>query len=429
MIQNTGDRFAAYLARRQAADKGFALGTVPEARELVHACDIVMTKSDGLNFEILCILDRESRPSRSFGLSGGDLQRIGKACLKHSGSVSGTKMPVIIHILEIGNFPADDEQKRRLSALKRPSVFSKTVPVGFALDTSSGAVWSTGPLGGWMHGRHYLQKLLRSPRREPGPAPVFGGASAGSVPSAGATSFSGRAEPAPPAALRTRAMPWLTLSLLAVMGVIFWMEVRSSGSWSPNVGTLLAMGADSKRLVMKHGEIWRMVTCAFLHADLTHILFNGVAMIFAGVVLEPLVGRPWYFAIFVFGALAGSALSLAAGDMRLISVGASGGIMALFAAALVSTARVRNKSDRLRLQFGLGRILVPALLPAAGSGGATIDVGAPIGGAMGGAAIALALLIFFWPKSEAVPQHGPRAAMAAAALVALSAVGLAMSQG
>jgi membrane associated rhomboid family serine protease len=165
-------------------------------------------------------------------------------------------------------------------------------------------------------------------------------------------------------------LPWLSFALLAVLIAIFVLEnvlaVTPSANLIPSIPTLFALGGFSRSAVLSQGEWYRLFTAPLLHANIPHILGNGVALLFGGWVFERLVGRLWFFAIFVIGALGGSLLSLAVAPPQLISVGASGALMGIFAALLVSSFRLpKRTATRRRLQMNSLRVLVPSLVPRA----------------------------------------------------------------
>src|SRR4051794_33377112 len=78
------ETFCRYLARQFVAMKGFAVGTVPEAERLIAASDIVLTQNHDSPFTILCLIDREANPARTFDLSLPELESIGRDCMKHA---------------------------------------------------------------------------------------------------------------------------------------------------------------------------------------------------------------------------------------------------------------------------------------------------------------------------------------------------------
>ena len=203
-------------------------------------------------------------------------------------------------------------------------------------------------------------------------------------------------------------LPWLTLALLAVLVAVFALEIRfavqSGSSLSLSPASLFVLGGLSRAAVLSGGEWYRLFTAPLLHANLAHIVGNGVALLWGGWLLERLVGRLWFFSLFAVGALGGSLLSLAVMPAKMISVGASGALMGLFAALFVGSFRLASGSDgRLRLQVNSLRILIPSLLPLFSTSVGHIDYGAHFGGALSGAATA-ALLLKHWPQTARVPQ-------------------------
>ncbi len=226
----------------------------------------------------------------------------------------------------------------------------------------------------------------------------------------------GPAEPGMDYGVAGFVMPWLTGTILAVLAAVFVAEqmlpvVPPDAPLQPGVTTLLALGGLNRARVLADGEWYRLLTAPLLHASMEHILFNGIALLLAGLTLERLIGRSWLFVTFFFGALGGSVGSLVFNPAGMTSVGASGAIMGLFAALLVCSFRwPAHDGRRLRTQFLSLRILIPSLVPlvqgAGGRGGGiVVDVGAHVGGAIAGAAVGLVLLRF-WPAGSALPRTG-----------------------
>ena len=117
-------------------------------------------------------------------------------------------------------------------------------------------------------------------------------------------------------------------------------------------------------------------------------------------------GRLWFFAFFVIGALGGSLMSLAVGPQNLVSVGASGAPMGLFAALFIGGFLVpAGTAIRTRLQVNstvdLHPVAAADLLIVFWPG--NIDYGVHFGGAIAGSTVA-ALLLKFWPKTARIPQ-------------------------
>jgi rhomboid protease GluP len=211
-------------------------------------------------------------------------------------------------------------------------------------------------------------------------------------------------------------IPWATVALGALLVVMFAVELLfgvspTDGFLSPSVLTLIATGGSMRTLVVDEGEWYRLFTAAFLHGNIVHLLCNGVALAMAGTFLENVLGRTWFLALFVVGALGGSAVSLAVNPSNVVSVGASGAIMALLAAGVVVAFRV-PAPHRGEIQGQLLRILIPSLLPifAMRSGAGTVDYGAHLGGAAVGALAGWLLLRTWQTNAEAaraVDLSGP----------------------
>jgi len=185
---------------------------------------------------------------------------------------------------------------------------------------------------------------------------------------------------------RMGRLPPATLAILALLTAIFVAEIHT-GALASKDG-IIAMGALARERVAA-GEYWRLLTAPWLHGGAEHLIGNGVALYILGMVCEAAFGRTQFVVLYVLSGLAGSLMSLAMTTGP--SVGASGEIFGLQAAAIVLLRRERERllvRDR-RVGFVL---LVWAIYTIAG--GLTdpfIDNGAHIGGALGGALIATRL--------------------------------------
>ena len=318
------ESFANYLSRNYVLQKGYHPGAVPEARALLDAADIVLTRADGMSFQIVCLVDREANPQSRFLLEKDALLGIGAACSKYVGTVNGTKLPVSIRVIEIANEAPAEEDIARLKLLRSgPKPFSKAPRVAISswlLNTAENSIWTNVPFKGIFAGRHELQKLMKEPRKsviEP---------------------------PEDPALSDEPRRPVLTHGLLGVIAAIFACELLfpvepAAGFLDPGVHTLAALGALDRNSVFEQGEWWRLFSAPFLHGGFLHVLFNGFALFLAGMILERVIGHAWFAAIFAVSAVCGSLISLSINPANVVSVGASGAIMGLFAATLVAAHR------------------------------------------------------------------------------------------
>jgi rhomboid protease GluP len=381
------ESFAVYLARALIAKKGYRPGTVPEAHELFAHCDAVLTRADGLTLSIVAIAGREREPARQFELSKEALEKIGMDCLRYTGKAGFRKLPVSITVIEAGPAPLSSETAGRLGTLKSSSPFSKVLISAWALDTATQALWTNAPVRGSAL-RSFLKGLMRKPRL-------------------GEEDL----KPKPAAAMAEHRPLLLTYSLIAGLVAIFIGELTfrigpTSGLFDPSIRTLVALGALDKSLVLEGGQWWRLFSAPLLHGGLIHIALNSLALFFAGAVLENVIGRAWLAAVFAISGIAGATMSLFVNPESLISVGASGAIMGLFAAAFAISYRYPAASPmRTFLQSGSLRVLIPSLIPLFdGLFGQKIDFAAHIGGAIGGVLVG-AGLVAVWLRNEELPPY------------------------
>ena len=397
------ESFARYLARRLMAEQGFQEEHVPEAEELVAASDAVLTYSDGMSAVIVCIVDREREPSRRFGLDVAALERIGKACLKYTGTVTGTKLPLGLQVIEVGGTPLTDEDRRRLESY-RLGLFHKVHLHAMHVDTTApGTVW----INTWRRAKvsaRYLRRLLVEPRRVEAEEAL--------------------AEP-------PERTPVLTPALLValVLGFaaeqLFGVGAEGDGLLAPGVQTLVALGGVNSGLVLEAGQWWRLLMAPLLHGDLFHLLLNGFCLWFVAATVEGLVGRAWTGLLLLAGALGGGALSMVINADTVVSVGASGVLMGLLAALLALSRRIPVGPERAQLQVLSLQLLVPSLIPIGMSRtGGEIDFAAHVGGALAGGAVGL-VLARVWARKEPVPP----ATLPAGAVAMLAAVALVVSVG
>ncbi len=221
------------------------------------------------------------------------------------------------------------------------------------------------------------------------------------------------------AAIPTFGIPFVTISLVIFLGVVFALQDRSGNGGALSTGTLIADGAISRELLLGAGQWWRLFTAPLLHGSVTHLVSNMIVLGLVGYFLEPLIGSRWFAALFVAGALGGDAGSVSMNAQSLPSIGASGAIMGVLGAAFVCGFHDKAGPNAQRMQYWSLRLALPALIPlAAGGGHHAVDYGAHIGGALAGLAMGIAFQIL-WPEDESRPGYANIAGgIAVAGLVA-----------
>ncbi len=113
---------------------------------------------------------------------------------------------------------------------------------------------------------------------------------------------------------------------------------------SPSGEQLVQYGAAVPLLVMD-GEIWRLVSHAFLHGGLIHLGFNTYALYVLGPALESRLGSPRFALLYFVGAVSGGVLAMLWGNNLSIAdqdvplVGGSGALFAMLGAILAMNIR------------------------------------------------------------------------------------------
>ena len=90
-----------------------------------------------------------------------------------------------------------------------------------------------------------------------------------------------------------------------------------------------------------HGQLYRLLTSAFLHYGPMHLLLNMWALYVVGPQLEGLLGRVRFSALYLLSALGGSVAVYLLAPVTSATDGASGAIFGLFGATLVIGRRLR----------------------------------------------------------------------------------------
>jgi rhomboid protease GluP len=191
--------------------------------------------------------------------------------------------------------------------------------------------------------------------------------------------------------------PFVTYSLVLINVAIFVVMIGFSGSNALSTvlhggpvadGTVRDWGAQSPTLI-EHGQWWRLFSELFLHASLTHIVFNMASLLAIGTLAERLYGSAKFLAIYLGAGLIGSAVSfafaVAQGNLSILGVGASGAIFGVAGSLL--TVRFQHSDVipaalRRRVSSSMAPLVLISLFLAAVT--PYVDNSAHIGGLIGG---------------------------------------------
>ncbi len=121
--------------------------------------------------------------------------------------------------------------------------------------------------------------------------------------------------------------PIVTYVLIALCVIMFIIS-----GFGYDTETLVLFGANYGPLV-RSGEIYRLVTCMFLHAGFLHIFLNMYSLFIIGPRVEDFFGKWKFLLIYLASGISGSLLSIGFNG-NVVSIGASGAIFGLFGALI-----------------------------------------------------------------------------------------------
>ncbi|MDQ6938467.1 MAG: rhomboid family intramembrane serine protease [Actinomycetota bacterium] len=166
------------------------------------------------------------------------------------------------------------------------------------------------------------------------------------------------------APLRPQAQAYATWTLVATNVVVYLLCVAGAHSSINNPSPsglfqnwilepyLVAHGSDSRG-----NELYRLVTAAFLHINLTHLLLNMLALAVVGPFLERTLGWWRFLVVYALAALGGSLGEYVFGDHFVAVAGASGAVYGLFAAALLLGRRLNLDVRTLAITVAFNFVL------------------------------------------------------------------------
>jgi membrane associated rhomboid family serine protease len=178
----------------------------------------------------------------------------------------------------------------------------------------------------------------------------------------------------------------VTKTLIAVNVAIYLTQLGMGSGTNPTPNDWIFRNGVLFGPLVAHGDWWRLITAAFLHASPLHIAFNMLALWWFGQPVEAFLGRARYLLLYLVSGLAGSAGALIANPDAL-TVGASGAIFGVLGAALVLERQRINVLGGSALAIIVINLVLTVAIPG-------ISIGGHLGGLAGGAASMLVLSHF-----------------------------------
>jgi membrane associated rhomboid family serine protease len=174
-----------------------------------------------------------------------------------------------------------------------------------------------------------------------------------------------------------------TLALIAVNVVVYVITISQGGNANNPAGQLFFDGALVGVLVAD-GDWYRLITSAFLHGSLLHLLFNMAALWWVGSVVEENLGTARYLLVYFASGLAGSAGALIMSEPDQLTIGASGAVYGIFGALLILEYLRTGSLAGPALTLIVINLVLTFTIP-------NISVGGHIGGLVGGIAATYAV--------------------------------------
>lgn len=195
---------------------------------------------------------------------------------------------------------------------------------------------------------------------------------------------------------------YVTKVLIAVNVVVFLLQQASRPFENRFIQDNLLIAVDH--------DYYRLLTAAFMHANVLHIVLNMYALYLFGPPLEHVLGRIRFAALYLIAALGGSAASYAFSPLAGRSLGASGAVFGLFGAFIVVNRRMGRETG--------GVLVLVAINLGFGFVMPGIDWRAHLGGLVTGALVAVAFA--YAPRARRVPVQAAGSVLVLAVVVALA---------
>lgn len=176
--------------------------------------------------------------------------------------------------------------------------------------------------------------------------------------------------------------------IIMLLCVILFFGMYIFGNGSEDISTLLLFGANVDVLV-KNGQIYRLITSMFLHIGIFHLICNMYALYIIGPQVESFFGKLKFLFIYLISGISGSILSIAF-STNTVSAGASGAIFGLLGAMLYFGYHYRSYLGNVLRSQIVPIIVMNLILGFALTG---VDNAAHIGGLVGGVLAASAVRI------------------------------------
>jgi len=163
------------------------------------------------------------------------------------------------------------------------------------------------------------------------------------------------------------ADPRLTTFVLIGLNAAVWLLILATGGVNSRLLDKLALLPQSASRAYPDGTVavvqgvsdgawWQPLTSMFTHVEALHIGFNMLALFFLGPMLETVLGRARFLAVYFVSGLAGSAAVMLLSNPHGQTLGASGAIFGLMGALAVVALKVHGQVQSVLMWIGLNLV-------------------------------------------------------------------------
>ena len=155
----------------------------------------------------------------------------------------------------------------------------------------------------------------------------------------------------------------VSMAIIAINVVAYLLTVATGGTDGSvfQHGAMLAesrFNFDGELLRgVSDGAYWRLLTSAFLHENVLHILFNMYALYLFGPFVEQALGRVRYIAAYLTMSVGASVFVYWLSSPGTLTIGASGAIFGLFGMALILLLKAKQDVRTLLVLLGINAFI------------------------------------------------------------------------
>ena len=176
-------------------------------------------------------------------------------------------------------------------------------------------------------------------------------------------------------------LPVVTTVSIVICVIMYLIEILMMQKYG-SIDPLVVLGANYKTFTVGLYEFYRLLSSAFLHGNIFHLIMNMYALYNMGRFMETEMGSLKFAIILYMSVIFGSLTSLMFGSNS-ISIGISGGLYGLMGVFLV----IAFKNNRLKEPSTMQVIMLNILINFMGG----VDVFAHLGGLLSGVVLYYAL--------------------------------------